>query len=297
MESATLGSASRASRRHLAGLLRGVVRNARRGRLMEGLAAVSQLAPLALSLAPYLVAVHQLHKDADLLDAAARHFPGRSGRQPPELPETGRRAWFTDSLDDLDGADGLARVLRRLPAARSGVMAAGLAALTCSRRDESTAEAGLAVRSFRPLMEIPLPGLMRFRQGRKLALPPLLEVLDHCERERYAEIVISTPGPFGLLGVAVGRLLGIPVTGLWHTDLPSAARRLAGGAALEDLAWMYLRWLFGQTERVFVPSTVDWELLAGRGFPPARLELLPGHPAPARTAKVWDEAAVLAVSS
>jgi len=307
LESATLGSASRASRRHLAGLLRGVVRNARRGRFMEGLAAASQLAPLALSLAPYLIAVHQLHKDADLLDAAARRFLGRpldldfplsrvaggNWERGPGGEGPGRRAWFTDSLDD---AEGLTRVLRRLPAARRGVTN-GLAALTCSRRDESTAEAGLAVRSFRPLMEIPLPGLMQFRHRSKLALPPLLEVLDHCERERYAEIVISTPGPFGLLGVAVGRLLGIPVTGLWHTDLPSAARRLAGGAAVEDLAWMYLRWLFGQTERVFVPSTVDWELLAGRGFPPARLELLPGHPAPARSAKVWDEAAVLAVGS
>src|SRR6185436_1030208 len=62
-EGVTLGSASRASRRHLTRLLRGAVLNARRGRLMEGLAAAAQLAPLALSVAPYLVAVHQLHKD------------------------------------------------------------------------------------------------------------------------------------------------------------------------------------------------------------------------------------------
>lgn len=257
---------------------------------MEGLSAISQLAPLALSLAPYLVAVHQLHKDADLLDAAARRFLG--GPLDVEHSTGGRRAWLTDSLDDLDGADGLARALRRLPAARGGAPA-GLVALTCGRRDESTAEANLPVRSFRPQMEIPLPGFIPFRRSPKLALPPLLEVLDHCERERYSEIVISTPGPFGLLGVAVGRLLGIPVVGLWHTDLPSAARRLSGGAAMEDLAWMYLRWLFGQAERIFVPSTRDWELLAERGFSPARLQLLPAPPAPVRAAPAWDDSAVL----
>jgi predicted metal-dependent phosphoesterase TrpH len=258
VESLTLGSASRASRRHFARLLRGVVLNARRGRIMEGLGAVAQLAPLALSVAPYLVAVHQLHKDSDLLDAAAARFLGRR----PEGEGMGRRAWFTDSLHE---ADGLARVLRSLPGPGRG-----LTALTCAR---SEAPGSLAVENFRPWMEIPLPG------RHKLALPPLLEVLDHCERERYAEIVISTPGPFGLLGVAVGRLLGIPVTGLWHTDLPFAARRLAGGAAVEELAWAYLRWLFGQAERIFVPSTHDWELLAERGFAPAKLEMVRRSPA------------------
>lgn len=277
-ESITLGSASRASRRHLARLLRSALLNARRGRLMEGLAAAAQLAPLALSVAPYLVAVHQLHKDADLLDAAARRFLGR----PLDPPGGGRRAWLTDSLDEEGG---LVRVLRSLPGA-----ARGLVALTCRRGDGPY---GLAVQSFRPQMEIPLPGLPR----RKLALPPLLEVLDHCERERYAEIVISTPGPFGLLGIAVGRLLGIPVTGLWCTDLPAAARRLAGGSGMEDLAWIYLRWLFGHAERIFVPSTRDWELLAERGFSPARLELLPHRPAPAPAVPPWDEAPVLAAES
>lgn len=294
-ESATLSSASRASRRHLARLLRGFVWHARRGRLMEGLAAVSQLAPLALSLAPSLIAVHQLHKDSDLLDAAARRFLDRPIDPPGLLEGSGRRAWFTDSLEE---ADGMARVLRRLPAARGTAVRGaigGLMALTCSRRDESAAQAGLPVLSFDPQMEIPLPGFVPFRRRRKLALPPLLEVLDHCERERYSEIVISTPGPFGLLGVAVGRLLGIPVVGLWHTDLPATARRLSGGAAMEDLAWMYLRWLFGQAERIFVPSTRDWELLAERGFSPARLELLPAPPAPVRPQLAWDETAVLAV--
>jgi len=253
-ERATLGSASRASRRHLARLLRGFVLNARRGRLMEGLAAVAQLAPLAVSIAPYLVAVHQLHKDADLLAAAGARFR----RCPPEPAGGNRRAWFTDSLPDADEADAMARVLRSLP--QDGP----LVALTCGR---GAAPAGLALATFRPWMEVPLLGL-------KLALPPLLEVLNHCERERYTGIVISSPGPCGLLGVAVGRLLGIPITGLWCTDLPAAARQLAGGAAVEEIAWVYLRWLFGQAERIFVPGTRDWELLAERGFSPARLELL-----------------------
>jgi len=36
----------------------------------------------------------------------------------------------------------------------------------------------------------------------------VLEVLEHCERERYAQIFVSTPGPMGLLAVAAGKILG-----------------------------------------------------------------------------------------
>jgi hypothetical protein len=243
---------------------------------MEGLAAAAQLAPLALSVAPYLVAVHQLHKDADLLDAAARRFAG--GR--PDEEGAGRRAWLTDSLAE---ADGIARILRGLPGPGHG---RGLVALACARAGQTgAAETALPVRMFKPQMEIPLPGGRRHR----LALPPLLEVLDHCEKERYSEIVITTPGPFGLLGVAVGRLLGLPVTAFWCTDLPAAARRLAGGPAVEQLAWVYLRWLFGQAAKIFVPGIRDWELLAEHGFSPARLELLARRPAPVFP-RSWDEA-------
>jgi len=84
-----------------------------------------------------------------------------------------------------------------------------------------------------------------------------------------------------------------PVTAFWCTDLPAAARRLAGGPAVEELAWVYLRWLFGQAAKIFVPGTEDWELLAERGFSPARLELLARRPAPAPL-RPWDEAPAFA---
>jgi hypothetical protein len=81
-------------------------------------------------------------------------------------------------------------------------------------------------------------------------VPPLLEILDHCERQRYSEILISAPGPLGLAGLAAGKLLGIRLTGLYAADLPLAVRRLTGSPALEDLAWAYVRWFFRHMDRV-----------------------------------------------
>ncbi len=249
-ERATFGAASRASQKHLARMLRDFVRHARRGRLMEGLASVAQLAPFALSVAPHLVAVHSLHKDADLLDSAAERFLGRrlEGR-------SGRRAWLTDSLA---AAEGMARLF-----GESGP----LEAVTCDRVPGKTA---LPVHRFPSWMQVPLPGWER----RKLAIPPLLEVIDRCETERYAEIVISTPGPFGLLGLLAGRLLGIPVTVVWQDDVAARVRSTSGSDTLAEMSWLYLRWLFGQAGRIWVPSRHEREALIARGFDRERVAVI-----------------------
>jgi hypothetical protein len=242
-------SANRASQKHVMSLLRGFLRHARRGDLSGGLSALSHLAPLAVSVAPYLVALHAQHKDAHLLEAASLRFLGER----PEGPLPGRKAWFTDTLTDVNG--GLAGE-------------GGIVAVTCGQRPLQQAK---AVKSFQPILQLPLPGYGSL----KMTLPPLLEVLDHCERERYSEILISTPGPLGLVGLAAGKLLGIPVTGIFHTDFPGSVRRLAGSPALEEMTWGYMRWFFGQMGKLYVTSPACRQLLAGRGFDPSRLDLLP----------------------
>lgn len=257
-ERATFCAASRASQKHLARMLRDFVRHARRGRLMEGLASAAQLAPFALSVAPHLVAVHSLHKDADLLDAASERFLGRrlEGR-------SGKRAWLTDSLFEVSG---MAEVLETLPGAGLGP----LEAVTCAT-DADSRMAGLQVHRFPSWQQIPLPGWT----GRKLAVPPLLEVIDLCETERYSEIVISTPGPFGLLGLLAGKLLGIPVTAVWQEDISARVRSVSGSETLAEMAWAYQRWLFGQAARIWVPSQPERKTLIARGFDPARLTVIP----------------------
>lgn len=264
----TLGAASRDS---LSSLVRGFVLNARRGRLSDSLGALAHLAPLAVSLAPYLVSIHAQHKDSGLMETAALRFLGTR----PEGNRPGRRAWFTETLT---GADAVARILRTLPARE-------LVAVTCGAERPP---ADLAVASFQPLMELPVPGFEPW----KLTVPPLLEILDHCEKERYSEIVISTPGPLGLLGLAAGRLLGIPVTGICHAGFPLAVRQLCGSPTLEDLAWAYMRWLFGAMDGVYAASRQDSDLLAERGFEPARRTLLPGVPLTEGWAGGWERVGV-----
>lgn len=209
IDRATFATAGRAHRDCLSSLIRDFVRQLQRGRLAESLGALTHLAPLALSVAPYLVSLHAQHKDHDLLEAAALRFLGEK----PEGNRPGRTAWFTDA-----------------PAGwRHATSGHDVVAITPGK--------------FKPLFEMPLPGC----ESETLTVPPILEILDHCERERYSEILISTPGPLGLAGLAAGKLLGIRLTGVVSGELPSF---IAGSPALEDLFRVYLRWFFGQMNRV-----------------------------------------------
>ena len=257
----TFAAVGRAQRDSLSSLAEDFVRQLRRGRLAESLSALTHLAPLALSIAPYLVAVQAQHKDADLLEAAALRFLGRL----PEADRPERKAWFTDTLTDVSG---VARTVRTL-ASLDQEDGRELVAVTCGSGGDLPA--GLPVRSFEPLLELPLPGC----EPQTLRVPPVLEILDLAERERYSEILISTPGPIGLAGLAAGKLLGIRLTGVYRTDFPLYVRQLSGSQALEDLAWAYTRWFFGRMDRVCVVGRRQRERLVQRGFDPARLELVP----------------------
>ncbi len=265
---ATLTAAGRAHRDLFSALARDFVRQLRRGRLAESLSAVSHLAPLALSVAPYLVSLHAHNKDAGLLEMASLRFLGHG----LEEGRPGRTAWFADALTGVGGTGRTARHLANLALERGSE----LVVLTCGKERRLD---GLPVRTFEPLLRIPLPG----REPQTLAVPPLLEMLELCERERYTEIFVSTPGPMGLAGLAAGKVMGLRLTGFCPAGLPLQVRRLAGDPSVEDVAWFYLRWFFGQMDRIHVTSRRERDQLAERGFDPSRLELL-REEGPAETA-------------
>jgi signal transduction histidine kinase len=65
--------------------------------LLESLQTVASLAPVALSLAPYLAAFRAQHKDEAFLQSLSRHFP-----IPKDVGlRSQRKAWVTDTFADV----------------------------------------------------------------------------------------------------------------------------------------------------------------------------------------------------
>jgi glycosyltransferase involved in cell wall biosynthesis len=147
------------------------------------------------------------------------------------------------------------------------------------------------VMNFRPIGDFELPEY----ELQKLSFPPILQILDYVQRERFTEIIISTPGPLGLTGMLAAKMLNLQISAIYHTDFPEYIRILTEDRFLESLAWSYMHWFYGQADTVLVNSEQYRRSWIDRGFSPDKLNILPRgldlelFDASRRDPKFWDE--------
>lgn len=172
-------------------------------------------------------------------------------------PGEPRVALFVDAAGHLSG------VSTTIGQWRDGAAAAGQDLVVhTAGTDEGL---GRAV-AFTPVGTLQMP----LYDGLQLHVPHVKTVMDYMARARFDVVHLSTPGPMGLLGLLAARRLGLPVCGTYHTDFPSYALRLSRDPALEDVTWQYMRWFYGQLDRVASPSPSTRDHVVAHGFEPMR---------------------------
>jgi glycosyltransferase involved in cell wall biosynthesis len=231
-----------------------------RGNLIDAYQAFIGLLPVGLGILPYLVAFAQQAPDRPLLTHAARRFTGTV----PQPLRNEKRAWFTDTLEDVNG---VARTIRAMVQAAHHA-GADLTVVT-SRSKLSITD--IPIKNFPPVGEFEIPEY----ELQKLSFPPFLDMLDYIQRERFTELIISTPGPIGLCALGCAKLLGLRTTGIYHTDFPQYARFLSDDAFMESLVWNYMHWFYGQTDLVYVNSEFYRRCWIDRGIVPEKLQIFP----------------------
>jgi glycosyltransferase involved in cell wall biosynthesis/predicted metal-dependent phosphoesterase TrpH len=236
------------------------VQQIRAGNIMESMQALSGIAPIIVLLSPYIYAFHSQAPSRRWLREI---FLKMTGAIPLEL-QNRKRAWFTDTLDDVNG---VATTIRKMTAA--GVAAGEKLIVITSRRDLTVDD--IPIKNFRPIGEFELPEY----ELQRLSFPPIMQILDYVQREQFTEIIISTPGPMGLTGLLAAKMLNLQTSGIYHTDIPEYVRILTEDRFLESLAWSYMHWLYGQVDTVFVNSEQYRKCWIDRGFAPEKLKILP----------------------
>jgi glycosyltransferase involved in cell wall biosynthesis len=232
---------------------------ARQGKLMESLQTVASLGPVALSMAPYLAAFNTQHKDERFHKAIAAHFPAAAHLR----RASDHKAWITDTFAEVNGVSRTIQVLAET-ARKTGRNLVVLTSL------EKTPESKIDLKNFQPVGTFPMPEY----ESQKLAFPPFLEVFEYIERHRFNELIISTPGPMGLTGLAAARLLGLRTTGIYHTDFVQYVRHLTQDDELADLTWQYMRWFYEQCTTILVPTETYRRQLIDNGFEPSKLGVM-----------------------
>src|SRR5436305_5502270 len=230
------------------------------GNMVESMQALSAIVPILVILTPYIYGFHSQAPSRKWLRGIFKELTGEI----PVALKNGKRAWFTDTLDDVNG---VATTIRKMIAA--GAAAEKELIVVVSRGELHIDD--IPIRNFKPIGEFELPEY----ELQKLSFPPILRILDNIQREKFTEIIVSTPGPIGLTALLAAKMLNLQTSGIYHTDFPQYVRILTDDSFLESMAWRYMHWFYGQLDTVFVNSEEYRQSWIKRGFDPNKLKILP----------------------
>jgi glycosyltransferase involved in cell wall biosynthesis len=230
------------------------------GNMVESVQALSAIAPILVILTPYIYGFHSQAPSRKWL----REIFKQLTREIPVVLQNRKRAWFTDTLEDVNG---VATTIRKMTAA--GAAAGKELIIVTSRGNLQVSD--IPIKNFPPIGEFELPEY----ELQKLSFPPILQMLDYIQREKFTEIIISTPGPVGLTGLLAAKMLNLRTSGIYHTDFPQYIRILTEDNFLESVAWRYMHWFYGQLDTVFVNSEEYRQSWIKRGFDPTKLKIFP----------------------
>jgi glycosyltransferase involved in cell wall biosynthesis len=196
---------------------------------------------------PYL-ATAQHHADSrHSLQAIEQGFFGLSVRE-----HDPRALVFTDTFVDVNGVAG---TMRQLAAASADGRFEGHVVVA-----GSTDASGVA--SVRADWIAPIPDY----DALSLSFPVPTDVLARVEQYRPDVVHVATPGPVGLCGLAVARLLGIPVVGSYHTELGPYALHLTHDVLVSQATGAYVDWFYRQCGLVLAPTASVAERLRNGGL-------------------------------
>src|ERR1700730_5672828 len=230
------------------------------GNMVESMQALTAIAPILIVLTPY---IYGFHSQAPSRKWLRKIFQELTGEIPSAL-QNRKRAWFTDTLEDVNG---VATTIRKMAAAGA---AAGKELIVVTSRSELNID-NIPIKNFRPIGEFELPEY----ELQKLSFPPILQMLDYIQRKKFSEIIISTPGPIGLTALLAAKMLNLQTSGIYHTDFPQYVRILTEDGFLESVAWHYMHWFYGQLDTVFVNSDEYRQSWIKRGLDPEKLKIFP----------------------
>ncbi len=231
-----------------------------RGNMVESMQALSAIAPILVILTPYIYGFHSQAPSRKWLRTVFKELTGEI----PIALQNRKRAWFTDTLEDVNG---VATTIRRMTAA--GAAAGKELVVVASQKEVHLSD--IPIKNFPPIGEFELPEY----ELQKLSFPPILQMLNYIQRERFTEIIISTPGPVGLTALLAAKMLNLQTSGIYHTDFPQYIGILTEDSFLESVTWGYMHWFYGQLDTVFVNSEEYRQSWIKRGLDSTKLKILP----------------------
>jgi glycosyltransferase involved in cell wall biosynthesis len=210
---------------------------------------LSKLLLAAALQAPFLATAHHQSGGSHELAEIEEVFFG----SPPPSRRSLRALLFTDTFEQTNGAAG---TMRRLAAHEQfDDLVIRIVTSSAEPLDQYN------VVNLPPEWTCPLPASEHI----ELCFPSLLDVLERVQQEAPDVVQLATPGPVGLCGLIVAKLLGIPVVGSYHTELGPYTLHLTRDLLVAEAMGLYVDWFYGRCDRVLAPTQSVGDALIERG--------------------------------
>lgn len=175
--------------------------------------------------------------------------------------------WFTDTLNDLNG---VSVTLKRLgwETSRRDINMKLVASLL---PEEMTNEIPPNLINLPVLASFELP----YYENYKVRIPSMMKALKEIYEFEADEIIISTPGPIGILGLMLAYVMKVKCTGVYHTDFSGEVDEIAGDDVVTELVDAYTNWFFKSMDEIRVPTKEYIDILSSKGMPAEKMKVFP----------------------
>jgi hypothetical protein len=188
---------------------------------------------------------------------------GELGRK-AEQEYTPKTAIFADSYRDLKDAV----FTWKHKWTGSPAHSQNLIAIVCDT--EKRASDLLKIKNFDPV------GVYEFSEhpGIQLFYPPVIDMLNFCYEQKFTRIHVLIPGPLGLSGLLIARILKLPIVCTYLDTLPGLVRCFTKDDSVDHIIRRYSNWFYNQMGRIYTTSSRMERKLTQEGIQSEKIKII-----------------------
>jgi len=240
-------------------LLQSFEKDLRNGDLISLIKNISASIPGIFLSMPFFSTVKLMSENRRLLTGMQAFYGAKKARGPKKL------LWFTDTLSDLNGVSVTLQKIGNLALERG----LPLHIISSSAGGENMMGAEIKGINLPSIHSFQLPGYESY----SMRIPSVLNSLEKIYQLDPDEIIISTPGPIGLLGLLAARLLNVKSVGIYHTDYTRHALKFIPDESVAQLLENLTRAFYSAMDEIRVPTKEYIQILVSRAFSPDKMRL------------------------
>jgi len=221
---------------------------------------ISSSLPGIFLLLPFFSSLKHMHQNIKLVNDLRESYQIR------EENRKRRTLWFTDTINDLNGVSVTLKQMGHIASERGREL-----------KIVSSLESHEITNEIPPnFMNLPYMYIFRlpYYENLRIKIPSILKALKLINDFEPDQIIISTPGPIGLLALLAAKLLHIRTIGIYHTDFTSESSHIITDESASSIVLGFEKWFYSQLDEIRTPTREYMNILLDRDISAPRMGLL-----------------------